>query len=80
MQASLTDRVREGVSVSALSVALTQALAPRDAAAEGRAAAEYLRWLAASLNDSTTARLRERVLGLPFVGALARAAARRLKG
>ena len=27
MQASLTDRVREGVSVSALSVALTQALA-----------------------------------------------------
>lgn len=53
--------------------------APRDAAAEGRAAAEYLRWLAASLDNTTTARLRERVLGLPLFGALARAAARRLR-
>jgi hypothetical protein len=63
------------------------ALAPRDAAAEWRAAAEYLRWLTVSVgreredfNNSLTARLRDAVHGLPVVGALARAAARKLKG
>lgn len=63
------------------------ALAPRDDAAEWRAAAAYLRWLTVcvrrereDLNNSLTARLRDRVIGLPLVGGLARAAARRFKG
>jgi len=57
------------------------------AAAEGRAAAAYLRWLTLSrraereaFDHSTTARLQARVLGLPLVGRLARVVARRAAG
>jgi hypothetical protein len=58
-----------------------------DAEAEGRAAATYLRWLAEqirkereSLENSTTARLRERVLRLPLVGPVVRSLARKTLG
>lgn len=56
-------------------------------AAEGRAAAAYLRWLTLSARaereaaaHSTTARLQARVLNLPLVGRLARVVARRVAG
>ncbi|MDQ1590555.1 MAG: hypothetical protein QOG71_1182 [Pyrinomonadaceae bacterium] len=56
-------------------------------AAEGRAAAAYLRWLTLSARaereaaaHSTTARLQARLLNLPLVGRLARVVARRAAG
>jgi hypothetical protein len=65
----------------------TAAGGTRDGAAEGRAAAAYLRWLCVgrraereAVDHSTTARLQARVLGLPIVGRLARAVARRAAG
>lgn len=59
---------------------------PRDEAAEGRAAAEYLRWAMraaraerAEFETSAAGRLRQWVVGAPLVGAVVRAAGRRLK-
>lgn len=63
-----------------------------DAGEEGRAAADYVRWLTTELarereglkrerdlfTNSVTARLRERVLSIPLLGPIARAASNRL--
>lgn len=59
---------------------------PRDEAAEGRAAAEYLRWAMraaraerAEFETSAAGRLRQWVVGAPLVGTLVRAAGNRLR-
>lgn len=59
----------------------------RDNTSEGRAAADYLRWLTiqlhadrAAFDNSATARLQTRILRLPLLGRLARAAARKAAG
>lgn len=59
----------------------------RAASTEGRAAADYLRWLTVSLraerealHHSTTARLQARLSRLPLLGRLARSVARRAAG
>ena len=59
----------------------------RDAAEEGRAAAEYLRWAMrsaradrAEFEGSAAGRLRQWAVGSPFVGALVRVAGRRFRG
>jgi len=62
------------------------ARAPRDAAGEGRAVAEYLRWVMSDIrrerhvmSNSPLGRLRERLLGVPLLGALAQTAAKKLR-
>jgi len=59
---------------------------PRDPAAEGRAAADYLRWAMrgaraerAEFEHSAAGRLRQWAVGSPLVGPLVRAAGRRLR-
>ena len=59
---------------------------PRDDGAEGRAAAEYLRWAMraaraerAEFENSAAGRLRQWAVGSPFVGAIVRAAGGRLR-
>ncbi|MDX6694069.1 MAG: hypothetical protein QOF02_1672 [Blastocatellia bacterium] len=63
------------------------ALKTTDTAAEGRAAAAYLRWLSAdtrrrteALGNSTVFRLRNRLLRVPLLGRLTRALARKAAG
>jgi hypothetical protein len=58
----------------------------RDAAAEGRAAAAYLRWAISStkaeraaFEDSAAERLRQWAVGAPLIGSLAQAAAKRIR-
>ena len=62
------------------------ARAPRDAAEEGRAVADYLRWVMSDIrrerhviSNSPLGRLRERLLGVPLLGALAQTAAKKLR-
>lgn len=63
------------------------ALKRTDEAAEGRAAAAYLRWLSIDIRQrneafsrSTVNRLRNRLLRLPLIGKLSRAVARKVAG
>ena len=62
------------------------ARAPRDAAEEGRAVADYLRWVMSDIrrerhvmSNSPLGRLRERLLGVPLLGTLAQAAAKKFR-
>ncbi|MBA3240431.1 MAG: hypothetical protein H0T60_04315, partial [Acidobacteria bacterium] len=62
-----------------------RAAGPPDADAEGRAAADYLRWAQTDLSreresfkNSAVIRLRDRVLAAPLLGPTARALSRRL--